>query len=52
VGFAGYQDRGSATAFAGLIGKYVKDAVNRAVGSNNAKDYAGDGSEKNNESNQ
>ena len=52
MGLARYQDGRSAAAFAGLVGKYVENAVNRAVGRNNAKDYACDGSEENDESNQ
>jgi hypothetical protein len=52
VGLARYQDGGSAAAFAGLVGKYVENAVDRSVGGDNTKDYACDGSEKNDESNQ
>jgi hypothetical protein len=51
LGLAGNEDGGSSGAFAGLVGKNVKNGSDRAVGDDNTENYAGKGSKKNNESN-
>ncbi len=52
AGLTGNEDGASLQTFAGLIGKNVKDGVDDAVSGDNTQNYAGDGSKKDNESNQ
>ena len=52
MGLAGHKDPGSAGMAARLMGKGVEDSEYSAIGRDNAQDYDGKDSERNDESNQ